>query len=95
VPVPKMEYLNVSRIPDNGFNLIKWYRRDSENCDIGYSTGVIHIDSCIPKLTRCLRSLYFVVNEEIIMPMLMLSIQIRNNRYGNNNKAGCIFKLVP
>ena len=40
----------------------------SERKDNGYTTGVANISNCTPNPTRNLRSLYFVVNDEMIIP---------------------------
>ena len=34
----------------------------------GYIIGVAYINSCVPKLTKKLKSLYLVVRDEIIIP---------------------------
>ena len=67
VPCPKNEYLNVSKMVVIGFSSIKNLNFFGA-AESGYATVVLNINNWIPKFTNNAKSLYFVVNDDIINP---------------------------
>ncbi len=56
----------------------------SGKADVGYTTGVMYIKSWIPKVKRNVKSLYFVVKEEKIIPIPKANIAINIINIGVN-----------
>ena len=83
-PAPKYPYLKHSKILVNGFNsTILLYFAGIEL--IVYTTGVTYIKSCIPKDNNIVKSLYFVVIDENIIPKPKAKAAINNNKTGVSN----------
>ena len=50
------------------------------------TTKEIYMSNCIPKLTKNVKSLYFVTIDEIIIPRPKPNIPMHNINTGNKNK---------
>jgi hypothetical protein len=60
--------------------------------DKGKITGEVNISNCIPNVSRCIKSLYLVVNEETIIPVPSPKRPIRATRTGKrrSNELGAM-----
>ena len=77
----------------NGLTEIQNFKRTFVMADIGYTTGVAYINNCTANPISTVKSRYFVVIDEMIIPSPSPSPAMMRTRRGSSNKVEGLKKL--